>query len=219
VLFRHIRAAAGIRRRNTTSNDQDVPEVHGSVGRLVGRADIVRGALSIAERRGIAHVTMRSLADELGVSVATAYHHVKGKAELLDLMGDAAMSEIARPPAELAWDERLVFQSQELRKASARYPGLFPNRPAFAGPQVQRLLRYTVEILQDAGLLEDAIPSALSAVATFVWGQLLLDSLNRNPLPIRDSPLAQDSFEIGFAVVLDGIRSRSVHRQPEDGAQ
>jgi AcrR family transcriptional regulator len=188
-------------------------------GRLVHRADIVRSALSIAQRRGIARVTMRSLADELGVSVATAYHHVKDKAELLDLMGDAAMSEVPRPPAELAWDERLILLSQEVRKTSARYPGLFSNNPFLGGPQIQRLLQYTVEILQDAGLVEDAIPPALSAVATFIWGQLLLDSLSRDPLPSRDwdtaqSSPAEDSFGIGFAVVFDGIRSRSVHRQP-----
>ena len=64
--------------------------------------------MMIAERVGVAGVTMRILADELGVSVATAYYHVKDKAELLRLMGDAAFAKVPCPPPGPPWDLRLV---------------------------------------------------------------------------------------------------------------
>ncbi|HEY3669550.1 MAG TPA: helix-turn-helix domain-containing protein, partial [Acidimicrobiia bacterium] len=95
-------------------------------GRLVTRQEIVDAALVIAERIGVDRVTMRILADELGVSVATAYYHVESKAELLRLMGDAALAQVACPPRETPWDRRLTALSHDVRRTTARYPGLFP---------------------------------------------------------------------------------------------
>ncbi len=187
-------------------------------GRLVSRQEIVDAALVIAERVGVAGVTMRILAEELGVSVATAYYHVKDKAELLRLMGDAALSQVRCPPRDSPWDQRLVALSDDVRRTTARYPGLFPTVPGVTeGPEVARLSECTLEMLRDADVREEELEATLLAIATYTWGQLLLDSLGREALsaesrgssrrrePGATSPVP---FEASFEILLDGIRNR-----------
>jgi AcrR family transcriptional regulator len=187
-------------------------------GRLVTRQEIVDAALLIAERVGVDRVTMRILADELGVSVATAYYHVVDKAELLRLMGNAALAQVPCPALKAPWDQRLIELSDDVRRTTARYPGLFPTVPGvLEGPEVERLSECTLEMLRDAGVPEDELDATLRAVATYTWGQLLLDSLGREPL----SPEARSSsqraqsatFDASFQILLDGIRNRGRGRR------
>jgi AcrR family transcriptional regulator len=193
-------------------------------GRLVSRQEIIDTALVIAERVGVAGVTMRLLADELGVSVATAYYHVKDKAELLRLMGDATLADVPCPPRDAPWDRRLLALSEDVRRTTARYRGLFPGAPGITeGPEVARLSECTLEMLRDAGVPEGELEAALGAVATYIWGRLLLDSLGQDALSRgsrRSSRRAVDTepsaptFEASFEFLLDGIRHRGRRRPP-----
>ena len=187
-------------------------------GRLVSRQEIIDTALAITERVGVAGVTMRLLADELGVSVATAYYHVKDKAELLRLMGDATLANVPCPPRNAPWDRRLLALSEDVRRTTARYPGLFPGTPGITeGPEVARLSECTLEMLRDAGVPEAELETALVAVATYTWGRLLLDSLGQDALSpksrrsSRRPDVAEPStptFASSFEFLLDGIRQR-----------
>lgn len=51
---------------------------------------VVDAATAVADREGLAAVSMRRVAQELGVSAMTLYTYLPGKAELVDLMLDAA---------------------------------------------------------------------------------------------------------------------------------
>src|ERR1700735_3590691 len=70
---------------------------------------VVTTAIRIADRDGLGGLSMRRLADELGITAMSLYGYVPSKAELLDVMADRAYAEIpvrdlpARPwRAELA---------------------------------------------------------------------------------------------------------------------
>jgi AcrR family transcriptional regulator len=186
-------------------------------GRLVSRDEIVETALAIAERGGVEGVTMRILAEELGVSVATAYYHVQDKAELLQLMGEAMLAKVPCPPAHLPWDARLVTLSEDVRRNTARYPGLFARVPGITeGAEVERLSECTLQMLRDAGISEDDLEATLLAVATYTWGRLLLDALGREalaPAQLASSrgrgPAATAPPSTGLEILLDGIRYRA----------
>src|ERR1700743_2892603 len=60
-------------------------------------AEIVAAAVRIADAEGVEAVSMRRLADELGVATMTPYTHVANKDELLDLMRDAVGAETRLP--------------------------------------------------------------------------------------------------------------------------
>src|SRR4051794_1681150 len=61
------------------------------------RAQIVRAALALLDEVGLDGLTMRHLAERLGVQAASLYRHVRDKEELLILLADEISGEI---PAE-----------------------------------------------------------------------------------------------------------------------
>ena len=52
---------------------------------------VVTTAVGLADRHGLAAMTMRAVAAELGVGAMTLYTHVPGKGELVDLMLDQVL--------------------------------------------------------------------------------------------------------------------------------
>src|SRR5262245_65387866 len=63
---------------------------------------VFRAAVRVADRDGIAALTMRKLAQELGVEAMSLYHHAADKDEVLDGMVDVVVSEINAHVAEIA---------------------------------------------------------------------------------------------------------------------
>ncbi|MCE7079532.1 TetR/AcrR family transcriptional regulator [Streptomyces sp. ST2-7A] len=61
---------------------------------------IVRVAVAVADTEGVERLSMRRIAEELGVGTMTLYTYVPGKAELVELMLDTVYGEITRPGAE-----------------------------------------------------------------------------------------------------------------------
>jgi AcrR family transcriptional regulator len=173
----------------------------------------VTTALEIAAERGIDGVTMRTLADRLGVSVATAYYHVHDKADLLRLMVNASLADVSYPSRDLPWNERLSILLRDVRRAIARHPGLFTTsilqgRPD--GVEIGRLTAYTKEMIEDAGVPEDQREHALIAVTTYTSGQIFLDSVGQEaaPTPAVNPPSqGPEPFEPGpsFQILLNGI--------------
>ena len=53
-----------------------------------------RGAIRVADANGIDGLTMRALAEELGVEAMSLYYHVKNKEAILDGVVDAIVNEI-----------------------------------------------------------------------------------------------------------------------------
>lgn len=63
---------------------------------------IVRTAIGVADADGLAAVSMRRVAENLGFTTMSLYRHVPGKAELVDLMRDAAMAGVPEPDTATA---------------------------------------------------------------------------------------------------------------------
>ncbi|PRX63249.1 TetR family transcriptional regulator [Nonomuraea fuscirosea] len=61
------------------------------------RQRVVRAAVELADADGLAELTMRALADRLGVATMSLYRHVGGKDDLVVLMVDAGIAEFALP--------------------------------------------------------------------------------------------------------------------------
>ena len=63
----------------------------------LSRERVLAAAMAIADAEGIAAVTMRRLAAELGVEAMSLYYHLPGKDGLLDGLVEAVIAEIASP--------------------------------------------------------------------------------------------------------------------------
>ena len=60
---------------------------------------MLRAAIAVADAGGLAALTIRSLAQHLGVKPMSVYHHVANKDEILDGIVDLVFSEIELPVA------------------------------------------------------------------------------------------------------------------------
>lgn len=79
----------------------------------LNREALVRAAIGFADSDGLAAVSMRSLADRLGVVPMALYKHVRNKDELVGLMVDAVIAGIDVPAPTGTWkaDARALLQA------------------------------------------------------------------------------------------------------------
>lgn len=66
----------------------------------LSRERVLATAMTVADADGLAAVTMRRVASELGVEAMSLYHHVPSKEQLLDGLADALIVEIAAAAPE-----------------------------------------------------------------------------------------------------------------------
>lgn len=86
-------------------------------------AAVVDGALALADAEGLAAVTVRRLAGELGVTPMALYWHVRSKDELLDGMAAGALERVDRSVDPAApWPDQLRSLLGSLVEALRAHP-------------------------------------------------------------------------------------------------
>jgi AcrR family transcriptional regulator len=88
----------------------------------LSRDRVLRVAIALADERGVAELTMRKLAKELGVEAMSLYNHVANKDDLLDGMIDLVFGEIEPPAAGGDWKAELRKRAVSTREALLRHP-------------------------------------------------------------------------------------------------
>jgi AcrR family transcriptional regulator len=88
----------------------------------LNRDRVLRVAVAMADTSGIEAVSMRKLADELGVVPMALYKHVAGKEELLDGMVDIVVGEIDPPAAGADWKGAVRQRILSARRSLQRHP-------------------------------------------------------------------------------------------------
>ncbi|MFK3980843.1 TetR/AcrR family transcriptional regulator C-terminal domain-containing protein [Micromonospora sp. NPDC050397] len=81
------------------------------------RGEVVSAALQILDERGLDGLTMRAVAERLGVQHNTVRWHAASKGRLLELASDELLAHCADEPLPRPWDERIWELSQRLRAA------------------------------------------------------------------------------------------------------
>ncbi|MFG1993248.1 TetR/AcrR family transcriptional regulator [Actinoplanes sp. NPDC048988] len=83
---------------------------------------IVAAAVELADRDGLDGLSMRRLAQHLGVDAMSIYYHLRDKDALLAAMADAVVREIAVEETEGPWTERLRALIMRARGTMLRHP-------------------------------------------------------------------------------------------------
>lgn len=198
------------------------------------RERVLETAVALADAGGLAALTMRKLAAELGVEAMSLYHHVANKDEILDGILDVVAGEIELP-TDGGWKEATRIRASSAQEVLARHSwagALWVSRLNI-GPARMEYMDKALRAFRAGGLSEQLTHHAYHVVENHVIGYTLqqlsfgvdtdnLDELSQEflaRLPADDYPdLAlhvrqhtvpptddETEFQFGLRLILDGI--------------
>jgi AcrR family transcriptional regulator len=139
------------------------------------RRQILLAALDIADEHGLDAVSMRSVAERVGVSAMALYPHVGSKDALLDGLVDVLLAQLPPVLEKLPAGDpgtRLVALAHALRALAHRHPGAFAlllARPSVT-PDAVRATDAVYRALLDVGVPDAMVPRIERLLSTFVLG-------------------------------------------------
>lgn len=164
------------------------------------RDRVIAAAVAVADRGGLAAVSMRNVGRELGVEAMSLYNHVANKQALLDGLADVAFASIALPVATAPWRVEMVRRADSARAVLSSHPwalGLLESRSS-PGPAVLIHHNAVLACLRTNGFSIALASHAFSVLDAYVYG-FVLTEVNL-PFDAADGP---EDFASGFEVPAD----------------
>ncbi len=205
------------------------------------RERIVARALEVVDAEGIDALSLRRLADDLGVTPMSLYWHVADKAELLELVGHRVLAEIVIPDRAGSWTDQLRDVHRAMFASLLRHRNAaeeVAGRARF-GPAGLAAFERILAILLDAGFSPEAAFDAYQSLYLFTLGFLATSSRTpefiavqrqgaaymlalpaerfpsiRAAAPVIGRRPLEEQLEIGLDVVIDGIAARLAPSSP-----
>lgn len=133
---------------------------------------ILRCAREIADSDGLAAVSMRTIAVRLDCTPRALYRHVANKDEVLELIADAALGELAPVRRDVPWPDALVEFFLGMHRLLVESPAVteIVTQLAVAGPNFRAHADALVGLLLDEGLEPGLATEAVVALAQFTLG-------------------------------------------------
>ena len=208
------------------------------------RERIIDVALSLLDSDGLVGLTMRRLAEELGVGTMTLYGYFRTKDALLDALVDstARYEPPSRPGG--SWKPELRDLMVRLHKGHRRHPGIVElrlKRPLISAGALAVTER-AMQILLDAGFTKQEASRAYRTLFIYTFGfsafgpgdrgdierestLRAIKELPRDRYPaltesIREASSAmadQEVFGLGLDCILDGLELRLARRRTPSG--
>ncbi|GGN29166.1 AcrR family transcriptional regulator [Actinoplanes campanulatus] len=140
------------------------------------RRQILDQALALVDERGLAAMSMRAVAERVGLTSMALYPYVGGKDALLDGLVDLLHLELGAAfgddLASIGWRQRLCALGRAVRSLARAHPSAFPlllNRSA-AGPSAAWLTGALQGVLSDAGVPAPDVPRIARMICAFLLG-------------------------------------------------
>jgi AcrR family transcriptional regulator len=203
----------------------------------LARDQIIDAAIRILDRDGPDGLSMRHLGTELDAGAASVYWHVKGKDDLLDLVADRVIGEVlAGLEPAITWRDWMAAFARSMRRVLLAHPGVAPvvGRRVGWGPNALLALERVFPLLAAEGF--DSTSSMLATTTLVGWTTMLVLAEAREAREgtwlaqpgillaaedrpgvaalLRDGrlPTADERFEYGLEVLLEGIEARPGRR-------
>jgi len=139
---------------------------------------VLGAAVALADQDGVRSLSMRKLAQQLGVEAMSLYHHVANKDAILDAIVDVVFSEIDLPSGEADWKAAMRQRAISAREALLRHPwatGLMESRST-PGPATLRHHDAVLGILRTAGFSVELAAHAFSVLDSYIYGFALQEA-------------------------------------------
>lgn len=133
------------------------------------RGRVLDGAVAYADEHGIAALSMRKLASELGFEVMSLYNHVSNKNDMFQGMVDQVAGEIEH--GDGPWREAITAMAHSAHDALRRHPWAPPIwNDHFPGPNRFAHLEWILQTFSDGGFPDELVYHAYHAVEFHIMG-------------------------------------------------
>ncbi|MGW4243012.1 TetR/AcrR family transcriptional regulator [Nocardia sp. NPDC004722] len=142
------------------------------------RERVLDAAIRVADRGGAEAITMRRVAQELGVEAMSLYHHIPNKDAMLDGVVDAVFAAIELPVAEGDWRTAIRARAESTRTVLSQHRwalGLLDSRPT-PGPATLRHHDAVLGILLNADFTLELAAHAVSVLDSYIGGYVLQEA-------------------------------------------
>ena len=204
----------------------------------LNRDRVVAAAIELVDRQGLEALSMRALAQQVGVKAMSLYNHVDNKDDLVDGMVDVVYAEIELPDSP-EWRAALRGRTISARRVLSRHPWAIALMESRTVPGPANLHHHdaVLGVLRRAGFSVQAATFAYSVVDSYLYGFALQEAslpfgtpeelaatseqivalmpADRYP-HMREAavelPAAGydygDQFEVGLELILDALEQR-----------
>jgi TetR/AcrR family tetracycline transcriptional repressor len=195
----------------------------------VDREQVVEAGLVLLDEVGLDGLTMRKVAERLGVQLNTVYWHVAGKPQLLAALADRIVAGCAAEPLPEPWRARVETLARRLRQAmlAHRDGGRVVAGRYVIGVHTLAFGDKAVGALLDAGLPPREAAWATWTIGYYIFGLVqeeqaapdadlaaMAESADAALYPAMAATLPHhlptdfdERFEFGLKAVLDGLPS------------
>ncbi|GIH22676.1 TetR family transcriptional regulator [Acrocarpospora phusangensis] len=148
---------------------------------------MLEAAIRVADRGGVEAITMRRVAQELGVEAMSLYHHVTNKDAILDGVVDMVFAAIKLPGVAYDdWRDAIRARASSARSVLSQHSwalGLMDSRRN-PGPATLRHHDAVLGVLREAGFTLAMAAHAVSLIDSYVGGFVLQEA--NLPMTTRD---------------------------------
>lgn len=201
----------------------------------LSRERITEAAVALLDEEGMERLTMRHLAERLGVGATTLYWHIDTKDDVVDLATDAIFAEALNPDGEDEnWRENVVALLSGCRAMLLRHPwcaALPLRRRPSIGPNFLTWLEFLQATLSRAGfdaqqtqascwLLYNHVSGSVASQSNLQWSMTqrasaqeeLRRQQDKYPTLVEYEYMLDESWEenfhLGVKLVLDGLEAQ-----------
>ena len=170
-----------------------VPKPDAPAPRLT-RAAVLDEAMALLDEEGLEALTMRHLAERLGVVPMAIYRHVSNKDDLIDALLDLGVSKVPLPDPALDWRDGLRALAVAIRRTMLSHPGIVASlvtRPSL-GVHALVIGEYGLAVMRRAGFSTEDAQRGPNSVLTYTIGFVALEVPRRRAGFTPDGSTAGD---------------------------
>jgi AcrR family transcriptional regulator len=184
----------------------------------LSRERVLAAAIALADARGIDALSMRRLAQELGVEAMSLYHHVANKDEILDGMVDAVIAGTALPVTTDDWKATIRAMAIATHDALADHPWAASLMLSRNIPSRLRYMEAVLGSLRRGGFSAEMTDHAYHAIDSHIAGYTLWAAnfdIEPETLPALASEFLHTLPEGQFPYVIEHVHEHLRERDPE----
>ena len=193
--------------------------------RLLSTEVILDASLASIDATG--RLTMADLAERLGVSASSIYHHLPGRAAIIEALRERLVAVIDPPPLDGSdWGGQISRWMRDYRRAFAAHPNLIPlvNEQTMTGGAALLGYEQVATLLRSAGVPVSEVVLWISVLDAYALGSALdlaapddVWCVDRDDLPvlteaIRAAPAGRKRADEAFVVGLEALIASLRHR-------